>query len=128
MKDKDFLLWVHERLQAFGDNRSYDFMHKLKAIADGTPEDRDTNWNPRIMECRCGGQPGLHEVGSSSCYREKVTRPPRLISGSDDRWFVDGHTITGFTLRQQRGYRLHPCGNWSRPKDYESTNSLPDET
>jgi len=77
--------------------------------------------------CGCGLQPG-HVLGEGVCFREHVKQKPRRVSGSNDRWFVDGHTITGFTLTQQRGYHLHNCGNWSRPKDHESMNSLPDET
>jgi hypothetical protein len=82
-----------------------------------------------MLKCNCGGGLGLnHTLGTDGCLREKVHAKPRKISGEDDRWFVDGHTITGFTLTQQRGYYLHDYGSWSRPKDHESTNSLLDET
>ena len=86
----------------------------------------DASW---VMSCNCGGPAGKdHVLGEEGCFREKVLVRPRRISGEEDRWFVDNQTITGFTLRQQRGYHLHDDGHWSRPKDHESTNSLPDET
>ena len=76
------------------------------------------------MQCNCGGGKGrTHSVGDSECYRE-IALPPRKISCEKDRWFVDGHNITGTTLRQQRGYSQHPCGTWSRPKNGDSYNSL----
>jgi hypothetical protein len=81
------------------------------------------------MKCSCGcGLLPNHQLGFGDCLRERVFAKPRKKSGETDRWVVDGHTITTFTLTQQRGYHLHNDGNWSRPKDHESTNSLPDET
>ena len=80
------------------------------------------------MKCSCGCTlPPNHSLGSFECFRERVRTNPIKVKG-DDRWFVDGGLITGFTLREQRGYHQHSCGGWSRPKDHESTNSLPDET
>lgn len=80
------------------------------------------------MQCNCGGRAPNHLLGINGCFREVVKQKPRKISAEKDKWFVEGHTITGFTLREQRGYHQHHCGNWSRPKDHESTNSLLDET
>lgn len=43
MKDKDFLLWVHARLRnVYEADENMDYMHKLKAIALATPEDKVT--------------------------------------------------------------------------------------
>lgn len=41
---------------------------------------------------------------------------------TSERWRVDGHEITGYSLREQRGYYRHPCGCWSRHEG--STNSI----
>jgi len=51
-----------------------------------------------------------------------MVKAPRKVSCTDDRWMVDGHNITGFTMREQRGYHQHPCGCWSSSP--ESTNSI----
>ena len=82
------------------------------------------------MECYCGGVEGTHKIGEPDCLREVVEKKdnPKLVDAVNDRWEVEGHTITGHTLRQQRGYHHHGNNDWSRPKDHESVNSLPDET
>lgn len=76
------------------------------------------------MKCNCGGSMQEHVIGDVQCFREKVWVKPRRVSCTEDRWMVDGHNITGTTLREQWGYYKHTCGNWSRPKDHESINSL----
>ena len=76
------------------------------------------------MKCYCGGKTKQHLIGDPGCYREKVICRPRRISCEKDRWFVDGHNITGTTLRQQRMYHQHPCGNCSRPIGGVSENSI----
>lgn len=41
MKDKDFLIWLHERLtDVHGESTYADYMHKLRAIIRDTPDDR----------------------------------------------------------------------------------------
>jgi hypothetical protein len=43
MKDRDFLIWIHERLtQIYGENPQADFMHKLRAIILATPPEQET--------------------------------------------------------------------------------------
>ena len=43
MKDKLFLIWLHERLvKVHGESLYVDYMHKLRAIIQATPEDRET--------------------------------------------------------------------------------------
>lgn len=43
MKDKEFLQWIHERLQHVHNENPYvDYMHKLRAIIRSTPENRLT--------------------------------------------------------------------------------------
>ena len=62
--------------------------------------------------CTCGmAEQTPHEVGTHGCVRY-MTEAPAVRP--DDHWLVDGETITGYTLRQQRGYWQHPCGCWSR--------------
>ena len=43
MKDRDFLIWIHERLEhVHGENPLVDYMHKLRAIIYATDEDQLT--------------------------------------------------------------------------------------
>lgn len=43
MKDKEFLLWLkHRMVQVHGENSNYDYMHRLQAIINATPEFRHT--------------------------------------------------------------------------------------
>lgn len=78
------------------------------------------------MRCSCGGdlKPN-HLLGISKCLREKARPAPRKVRYRVDSWILPGEApITGTTLRNQRGYKQHRCGNWSRPKDHSSENSL----
>jgi uncharacterized protein YprB with RNaseH-like and TPR domain len=43
MNDRDFLMWIHERLEnVHGENPHYDYMHKLREIIKHTPTERAT--------------------------------------------------------------------------------------
>lgn len=43
MKDREFLKWIHTRLELFnGDDPESDHMHKLMCIIYATPPDRET--------------------------------------------------------------------------------------
>jgi len=47
MNDKEFLLWIHQRLsQVHGENKNADYMWKLRAIIANTPDDKVT---PNLM-------------------------------------------------------------------------------
>jgi hypothetical protein len=62
--------------------------------------------------CHCGlGAGTTHEVGSLGCANVMADTPKELPL---DMWHVDGVMITGYTLREQRGYCKHACGCWSR--------------
>ena len=62
--------------------------------------------------CHCGtATHAPHETGTEGCVRY-MTEAPEPKPG--ERWYVDGHEITDYTLKQQRGYHQHPCGCWSR--------------
>lgn len=78
--------------------------------------------------CHCGtGSVEPHEIGTYGCQRIMVV-PPQHMGG--DRWRVanqhhsaeHGHEITGYALREQRGYHQHSCGCWSRHEG--SVNSI----
>jgi hypothetical protein len=47
--------------------------------------------------------------------------PPQYLG--DDRWIVDGQEITGFMLREQRGYHRHICECWSRHEGSDNSVS-----
>lgn len=73
--------------------------------------------------CYCGtGSTTPHVVGEGGCVRF-LTKAP-VPDG--DGWVVDGHHITNYTLKHQRGYHQYECGCWSRWPG--STNLLSDET
>jgi len=78
-------------------------------------------------ECYCGGIKNPHFIEDEGCYR-KIVRSQTPVKKPNNMWRVNGATITDFTLKQQRGYALHSNGQWSKPKNGGSTNSLPDET
>ncbi|QEM41493.1 hypothetical protein SEA_FORZA_24 [Gordonia phage Forza] len=41
MDDHDFLQWIHDRLvHHYGENDHYDYMWRLRAIIEATPEGR----------------------------------------------------------------------------------------
>jgi len=43
MKDRDFLMWLHARLEnVHGENAAFDYMHKLRAIIAATPVEKTT--------------------------------------------------------------------------------------
>ncbi len=43
MKDRDFLVWIHERLEhVHKDDPHTDFMHKLRAVIKSVPENKET--------------------------------------------------------------------------------------
>ena len=43
MKDREFLIWIHERLvYVHGDSPYIDFMHKLRNIIISYPKDKET--------------------------------------------------------------------------------------
>lgn len=80
--------------------------------------------------CCCGTATHTpHEVGKDGCKRF-MTEAPELIPPDNrqgfNQWTVDGHPVSDYTLRFQRGYSQISCGCWSRWEG--SVNSLPDET
>jgi len=123
-KKGKIMSWGELTCKHFGNCKRYPTLYSCN---------KDCNYYERKinMECHCGGVEGTHKIGDSDCLREEVEKKDNPIladlSGKD-RWVVEGHIITGFTLRQQRGYHHHGNNDWSRPKDHESVNSLPDET
>jgi hypothetical protein len=75
--------------------------------------------------CGCGGLNKTHHVADLGCYRE-VVESPTYIGQTEkgiNMWRVGLHSITEFTLIQQRGYHHHGKGIWSRAKGY-SENSV----
>ena len=43
MNDKEFLIWIHERLtEVHGENPTFDYMHKLRAIIKATDPEKQT--------------------------------------------------------------------------------------
>ena len=56
MNDRDFLCWLHERLEhVYGDHPLVSHMHKLRAIIAETPPNRDT-------QSMCHGKNSLEEL------------------------------------------------------------------
>lgn len=43
MKDREFLMWLHERLEhVHGEEPTVDYMHKLRAVIKATPTEQLT--------------------------------------------------------------------------------------
>ena len=43
MKDRDFLMWLHRRLEhVHGEDKYFDYMHKLRAIITFMPGEQET--------------------------------------------------------------------------------------
>lgn len=61
--------------------------------------------------CHCGGLNHAHQTGERGCLRVMTVPPEKQ---GDSYWRVGGHSITDYTLKEQRGYYQHPCGCWSR--------------
>jgi hypothetical protein len=61
--------------------------------------------------CHCGTELEPHSTGEGRCVRRIVASPEKL---QNDFWRVDGQEITGYSMREQRGFYQHPCGCWSR--------------
>jgi len=76
--------------------------------------------------CHCGTATHTpHETGTHGCVRRVVTSPIPAGPHPDlgcETWLVNGHRITDYTLRHQRGYTQHACGTWTSHGD--SVNSL----
>lgn len=65
MKDREFLTWIHKRLEkVHGESPNVDYMHKLRAIIRATPLDQET---PNI-----------------SSEPKSVDSPPMLAVGHDE--------------------------------------------
>lgn len=45
MRDRDFLIWIHERLEnVHGESPIVDYMHKLRGIIKNTPPNNSSDW------------------------------------------------------------------------------------
>lgn len=50
MKDRNFLILVHQRLLDHGDHPDADYMQKLRAVIKATPKDQETPNMPSTVE------------------------------------------------------------------------------
>lgn len=80
------------------------------------------------LTCGCGGISGSHEMGSEKCFREiakgdLIPKNFRINERGQEVCDVSGHTITKYTLINQRCYHLDH-GIWNLPKDHSSYNSV----
>jgi predicted nucleotidyltransferase len=79
--------------------------------------------------CSCGKATHYpHETGKSGCTRRISSITPIRNAekvNTHQEWQVGDHSVSDYTLKEQRGYRQYECGCWTRAR--ESTNSLPDE-
>lgn len=74
-----------------------------------------------LIKCGCGSNQGIHDLGNNKCFREVVPEieEPKKVNNGWSMPSVNGtrHTITDFTLKQQRGYGFDEQTNrWHRPK------------
>jgi len=64
--------------------------------------------------CYCGGVENDHETGVPGCFRRMSEDNISCVNSDTDMWQVNNETITGYILKDQRGFFQHPCGCWSR--------------
>ncbi len=65
MNDRDFLCFLHERLEhKYQESALFDYMHKLRAIIANTPKDQDSRNDGR-------GKSSLEELKKSLKYYDK---------------------------------------------------------
>jgi hypothetical protein len=70
MKDREFLIWLHERLtEVHGENHLVDYMHKLRAVIHATPADKTTR-----PSCKYDGIGGIRKFCA-----EEITNPTILV-------------------------------------------------
>lgn len=50
MRDRDFLIWIHRRLEGHGEVDLLDYMHKLRAIIRATPNCNTCNSIDSLIE------------------------------------------------------------------------------
>jgi len=84
MNDKNFLLFIANRLvHVHGDNENSDFIHKLKAIAAGTPTDKHTSnveEKGQSIPVTIGGY-NPQTLSWCKSYEEEVQELGELIEG-----------------------------------------------
>ena len=72
MKNREFLMWLHERLvHVHGENEMYDYMHKLRTIIADTPAWKETQnvAQPKLEELK-------KRLERQDKEREEDERPP----------------------------------------------------
>lgn len=87
--------------------------------------------------CSCGyGDGPNHIVGEGNCCRYHVTDikeiprnrrriyNPKYFPEPVWIWDIEDYWITEYTLFFQRMYAVDENGNWTRPKNKDSVNSL----
>lgn len=63
MKDKDFLIWIHNRIKnVYGESPNVDFLYKLRAVIREVPKEKET---PSANCPRIGGC--LISMGGDDC-------------------------------------------------------------
>jgi hypothetical protein len=78
--------------------------------------------------CLCGTSTvdSGHETGENGCQRFMTDAPKNKRYNNELHcweYLVGGHWITEFSLLQQRGYKKHECGCWSRWEGSENSIS-----
>ena len=88
-----------------------------------------------IKLCSCGcGYGAYHTLGEGECFRKEATGNLIPTNFRKEKWFdswkeaydvcdVNGHSITVWTLINQRGYSERD-GIWSLPKTEDSIISI----
>ena len=110
MKDKEYLQWMHDRLQYQHDeNPNYDYMHKLRAIIKDYDEDKHTFNSVSVVE-RSGKAEYLNIV--KAMPQEVVQEPEQFVPVVGEEcevWHGDEwHTclFLGVILYGDYGYQI----------------------
>ena len=73
MNDRDFLMWLYERLENFyGEDACQDYMHKLRAIVKSTPANKVTPWDGQQSRRQINEIYSFDKVGEFTVVVEHV--------------------------------------------------------
>ena len=82
-------------------------------------------------QCGCGSRQAVHELGNEKCLRyilekDEIPTNRRIETNVMQAWIwsVNKSWCTEYTLFNQRLYKKHKSGDWSRPKSKSSINSI----
>lgn len=131
MNDRDFLIWIHERLEhVHGESPIVDYMHKLRAIIKATPANQRTpnmatgNKLADILPALANDQAQRPERNNTktdmnpndTTANARVVRPPTI----DDRMSGEAHAKRLKVWCKNELPKIRNCGETTRARITQS--------